>query len=76
MKREKTSRKNLTFIKEYENKIVLFVRPHFNICPDIEKYYYLSILLMCSVGATNVIQTNHSKIIIDHLWCKCSLVSL
>ena len=65
MKREKTSRKNLPFIKEYENKIVLFVRPHFNICPDIEKYYYLPILLMCSVGATNIIHNESFK---DNNW--------
>ena len=61
MKREKTSRKNLPFIKECENKIVLFVRPHFNICPDIEKYYYLSILLKCSIGATNIIHNESFK---------------
>ena len=51
-------RKNLPFLKEYENKIFHFIEPYFNFYPVIEKCYYVSILSKISIGAAKII---HNK---------------
>ena len=48
------SRKSSPFLKEHENKIILFVLLHLNFCFAIEKCYYLSILSKMSIRAVKI----------------------
>ena len=63
------SRKKLSFLKDNQNKVVIFVFLHFKFCRTIEKCYYVSILLKTSIGAALFI-TNCSKKTIFPSRCK------
>ena len=55
------STKKLPLLREYKNNIILFILPHFNFCPAIEKCYYMSIFFKMSIRATNVIHNESFK---------------
>ena len=70
------SRKNLLFLKEHEDKNILFVLSYANFCPALKKCYCLSIMLKISIGAVTITHNKLFKEFFNHDLNHGSFVSL